>query len=106
MTEKIETSSPASSDLESSIPQHDSKIKEVVFVQESDESAEPRNNNYDHSPNPFADPSVAEYYATVYEKSQYECRHVFDPTLQWSPEEERKLVRKLDWHVCLWAVCD
>lgn len=55
--------------------------------------------------NPFADPEVAERYAMIYEKAQYECRHVFDPTLTWTPEEEKALVRKLDWRVCLWAVC-
>ena len=54
--------------------------------------------------NPFADPDVAARYALLYEKAQYECRHVFDPTMTWTPEEEKALVRKLDWHVCLWAV--
>jgi hypothetical protein len=54
--------------------------------------------------NPFLDPEVAEYWALAYEKSQYECRHVFDPTFTWTEEEEKKLVRRLDWRVCLWAV--
>lgn len=54
--------------------------------------------------NPFADPAVAERYVIIYEKAQYECRHVFDPGLTWTPDEEKVLVRKLDWHVCLWAV--
>jgi hypothetical protein len=58
----------------------------------------------DHS-NPFADPAVAEHYRELYEKSKYESRGVFNPTLEWTKEEERKLVRKLDWHVCVWAVC-
>ncbi|ESZ89565.1 allantoate permease [Sclerotinia borealis F-4128] len=53
--------------------------------------------------NPFLDPDVTEYWTTVYEKSQYECRHVFEPTLTWTEEEERRLVRRLDWRVCLWA---
>ncbi|PWY95419.1 MFS general substrate transporter [Aspergillus sclerotioniger CBS 115572] len=57
----------------------------------------------DEQDNPFADPEVAERYALIYEKAQYECRHVFDPTLTWSAEEEKALVRKLDWRVCLWA---
>ncbi|RDW93492.1 uncharacterized protein DSM5745_00814 [Aspergillus mulundensis] len=48
------------------------------------------------SSNPFADPEVAERYAALYEKAQYECRHVFDPTLVWTREEERKIVRKID----------
>lgn len=48
--------------------------------------------------NPFSDPEVKEYYTGVYEKAKYECRHVFDADLTWSKEEEKKLVRKLDWH--------
>lgn len=54
--------------------------------------------------NPFLDPDVAEHWRAVYEASRYECRHVFDPQLSWTEEEEKKLVRRLDWHVCLWAV--
>lgn len=53
--------------------------------------------------NPFADPAVAEHYRAVYEKARYECRHAFDPELEWSRSEERGLVRRLDWHVCTWA---
>ncbi|KAF2716405.1 putative pantothenate transporter [Polychaeton citri CBS 116435] len=55
------------------------------------------------SQNPFLDAKIAEYYRGVYERANYECRHVFDPNLEWTPKEERKLVRKLDWHVCTWA---
>ena len=50
------------------------------------------------STNIFSDPEVKAYYIGVYEKAQYECRHVFDADLTWSQEEEKKLVRKLDWH--------
>ncbi|KAJ8070400.1 hypothetical protein OCU04_000775 [Sclerotinia nivalis] len=53
--------------------------------------------------NPFLDPDVAEHWTRIYEKSQYECRHVFDPNFSWTEEEERQLVRRLDWRVCLWA---
>ncbi|ORX93897.1 major facilitator superfamily domain-containing protein [Clohesyomyces aquaticus] len=38
--------------------------------------------------NVFADPEVRDYYVKLYEDSQYECRH----------EEERKAIRRLDWH--------
>ena len=48
--------------------------------------------------NIFLDPDVRAYYVDVYEKAQYECRHAFDPDLTWTKEEEKKLVRKLDWH--------
>jgi hypothetical protein len=61
-------------------------------------------NGYDDEKNPFRDPVVAQHWRDVYEKSSYECRHVFDPSLSWSEEEERRLVRKLDWRICLWAV--
>ena len=60
---------------------------------------------YDHAKNPFRDSVVAQKWFDAYEKSQYECRHVFDPELTWTDEEERRLVRKIDWRVCLWAVC-
>lgn len=54
--------------------------------------------------NPFADDDTAEHWRQVYERCQYECKDVFDPKLTWSAEEERRLVRKLDGRVCLWAV--
>ena len=54
--------------------------------------------------NPFLDPDVAEHWAGVYEKSRYECRAQFDPAFTWTEEEEKKLVRRLDSRVCLWAV--
>lgn len=61
-------------------------------------------NGYSDEKNPFRDPAIAQHWTEVYEKSQYECRHVFDPSLSWTEEEERRLIRKLDWRVCLWAV--
>lgn len=54
--------------------------------------------------NPFSDPEVAAYWKGVYDDATYECRHVFDPNLTWSPEEEKRIIRKLDWRVCAWAV--
>ncbi|KAK7561212.1 major facilitator superfamily transporter-like protein [Phyllosticta paracitricarpa] len=53
--------------------------------------------------NPFLDPDVADYWRTIYEKAQYECRQEFDPDVTWTPEEEKKLIRKLDMRVCFWA---
>ncbi|KAF1811307.1 MFS general substrate transporter [Eremomyces bilateralis CBS 781.70] len=57
----------------------------------------------DNSANPFADPQVRDYFIGVYEEAKYECRHIFDAAATWTEEEERKIVRRLDWHVCLWA---
>lgn len=53
--------------------------------------------------NPFKDPTVAQFYSDLYEKTQYECREAFDPHLSWSEEEEKKLVRKLDLRVTFTA---
>lgn len=55
--------------------------------------------------NPFLDEATAAHWRQVYEESQYECRHVFDPHLTWTQEEEKRIIRKLDWRVCLWACC-
>ncbi|KAK8079369.1 allantoate permease [Apiospora hydei] len=57
-----------------------------------------------HGPNPFSDPEAAAHWKKTYEDSQYECRHVFDPTATWTAQEERAVIRKVDWRVCLWAV--
>ncbi len=54
--------------------------------------------------NPFADPRAATQWKQTYDDCEYECRHVFDATLDWTEEEEKKIIRKLDWRVCLWAV--
>ncbi|KAG9250302.1 major facilitator superfamily domain-containing protein [Emericellopsis atlantica] len=51
----------------------------------------------------FADPSVAEYWRTKYEKAEYENRHRFDPDFHWSSDEEKKLVRKVDKRIMTWA---
>jgi hypothetical protein len=53
--------------------------------------------------NPFSDPKVAEFYKDLYESCQYECRGAFDPELEWTPAEERRIVRKLDFRVCAFA---
>lgn len=53
--------------------------------------------------NPFSDPKVAEYYKGLYEESQYECRDAFDPELEWTPAEEKRLVRRLDARVTTFA---
>lgn len=51
--------------------------------------------------NPFKDPVVAEHYRNIYENSKYECRSAFDPDFEWTEEEEKQLVRKLNWRVTL-----
>ena len=77
------------------------KPYDVAVAVSSSESADYDDNG---KGNPFHDPEVAESWRITYENSQYECRHVFDPTLTWSEEEEKRIIRRLDWRVCLWAV--
>lgn len=74
------------------------------------------------STNIFQDPEIRDYYVKLYEEAKYECRHVFDADLTWTEEEEKAIIRKLDWRgmyryelpwddkgltvlviVCLWA---
>ncbi|KAK1750132.1 major facilitator superfamily domain-containing protein [Echria macrotheca] len=51
----------------------------------------------------FKDPAVASHWRAVYESASYENRHRFDPDFTWSPEEEKKLVRKIDLRIMVWA---
>lgn len=34
---------------------------------------------------------------------EYEGRHRYDPKAQWTVEEEKRLVRKLDYRICSWV---
>ena len=58
--------------------------------------------SYDEN-NPFSDPKVAQHYRELYEASGYESRSAFDPDLEWTQAEEKRIIRKLDWHVCAFA---
>ena len=53
--------------------------------------------------NVFSDPEVAAYWRGIYEESRYENRHLFDPEMTWTKEEERKVVWKSDLRALLWA---
>ena len=77
--------------------------KEDTFTQKAEVSGESLPLEEKFASNPFIDPKIAEHYRRLYEASKYECRHAFDPDLEWTPQEEKRIVRKLDWHVCLWA---
>lgn len=73
------------------------------IAQGSSESLTSSSSSSKFAKNPFVDEEVASHYRALYEKAQYECRHVFDPSLEWTPTEEKAIVRKLDWRVSLWA---
>ncbi|KAI1085799.1 MFS general substrate transporter [Whalleya microplaca] len=51
----------------------------------------------------FSDPAVADHWRNVYEKARYENRHRFDPEYKWTAEEEKRLVRKVDFRIMTWA---
>ncbi|QLQ78669.1 hypothetical protein HG537_0B00160 [Torulaspora globosa] len=51
----------------------------------------------------FTNPQQAKYYRDLYESTDYECRHLFDPDMTWTEEEERSVVKKNDWYVTFWA---
>jgi hypothetical protein len=51
----------------------------------------------------FSKADVAAYWNSVYERAGYENRHRFDPHYTWTAEEEKKLVRKIDWRIMTWA---
>lgn len=86
--------------------------RSVVFFEEDDEYEESqlfskyrdKEAAKDQSEdNIFSNIDVAKHYREVYELSEYEGRHVFDPSLTWSKEEERDLVWKLEKKVALWS---
>lgn len=54
-------------------------------------------------PNPFIDPKIAQHYRELYDKTQYECRGAFDPDFEWTKEEEKKIIRKIDYRVAFTA---
>lgn len=47
-------------------------------------------------PHVFSDPASAQYWREVFEKAQYECRHRFDTSFQWSAQDEKLLKWKVD----------
>lgn len=51
----------------------------------------------------FSNPAAAEYWRNKYEKAGYENRHRFDPEFQWTAEEEKRLVRRIDKKIMMWA---
>ncbi|KAI9840109.1 MAG: hypothetical protein M1837_001913 [Sclerophora amabilis] len=43
---------------------------------------------------------LAKFYAPI---DDYEGRHRFDPTAEWTEGEEKRLIRRLDYKICSWA---
>ncbi|KZT50289.1 putative transporter [Calocera cornea HHB12733] len=51
-------------------------------------------------PNPFDDPDLAPYLAPI---AKYEGYHRFDPKAHWTEEEEKRIVRKIDFRIMVWT---
>jgi len=103
------------SEIEPLLPSEERHISERTSIDESEprkplserrdsSTSEEATKQGNYERNPFLDPDVAEHWRCTYEESKYECRHLFDPRLTWSDEEEKRLVRLIDWNVCLWSV--
>ncbi|CCG24988.1 allantoate permease [Candida orthopsilosis Co 90-125] len=73
--------------------------KEVITTIETDSSYEANK----LAKNPFLDPKVEEFYRDLYTKSRYESYSAFDPTFEWTEEEEKKVIWKLNWRVVFTA---
>lgn len=69
----------------------DGKEKETLRATAHSDDAASTNSN-DHI---FKDVATAKYWRNVYEEVKYEGRHRFDPNYTWTPEEEKRLVRKV-----------
>lgn len=84
-----------------SVVSSEKKEQVTVINTEINDLESSSSENEDHI---FQDPIIAEHYKQLYEETQYECRHHFDPEFTWTAEEEKKVVRKSDWYVTLWAL--
>ncbi|KAH3903667.1 uncharacterized protein SCDLUD_001316 [Saccharomycodes ludwigii] len=71
-----------------------------LFFQDSDSDTDKQNIV---KLNPFADPTVAEYYRKIYKNADYEGLLHFEPEFNWSKNEEDVLLKKLNHRVALVA---
>ncbi|KAK6197473.1 allantoate permease [Scheffersomyces amazonensis] len=75
----------------------------IQLISSDNDSLINEDDEEDESENPFIDSEVADYYENLYETSQYECRHLFDPNFNWSKRQDQVIVHKLDKVIALFA---
>ena len=83
-----------------SSPARSGSVSQVSISEELEGKKDEYGSTPDHV---FSDPAIAARWAEVYERADYENRHRFDPSCQWTAAEERKLVRKIDFRIMFWA---
>lgn len=51
----------------------------------------------------FQDEKVAEHWRSVYNSTNYENRHCFDPSFEWTAAVEKSVIRKVDTRILIWS---
>lgn len=79
--------------------------KEKAFIVDLAESETSSHNLANDEPGKADDAEIVgarlrKYYAPI---DTYDGRHRYDPKAKWAPEEEKRLVRRLDWRICSWC---
>ncbi|KAI9925367.1 hypothetical protein ASPWEDRAFT_164054 [Aspergillus wentii DTO 134E9] len=78
-------------------PEYDTEIKNDLRETVSERSWPKR---YHGTGDAFVDGGAAELYEPI---PEYEGRHRYDPTAEWTEKEEKRLVRRLDYRICSWV---
>lgn len=93
---------PKKANFESTVSADDSSVdtKDNLISRVADPENSAGSKAYNHV---FQDPAVAEYWQGLYEETKYESRHLIDPKLTWTPEEEKKVIWKADIHALAWS---
>ncbi|GME50401.1 Phthalate transporter [Neofusicoccum parvum] len=75
-------------------------LDEIGYAKKNDlQIEEAPLNTAKHDPT-FATSGLDKYYRPV---AGYEGMHRYDPDFEWEPEEEKRVVRKIDRRICLWV---
>ncbi|KAF4303855.1 putative phthalate transporter [Botryosphaeria dothidea] len=75
-------------------------IDEIGYAKKNDLRIEEAPMNTARADPTFATAGLDKYYRPV---EGYEGLHRYDPDFEWEPEEERRIVRKIDKRICAWV---